>query len=254
MSLSAPPRPFVFLNMSMTADGKIASANRAVTSFGSPRDLQHLYELRTQADAILCGARTVEQSHATLGNGGEKFRRQRLRAGRSEYPLRILVSGSGTLSSQAEIWSHRFSPIIVLITTRARPHLRRLRSLADQVWISGQDEIDFPSILSRLWTEFGVQRLLGEGGGAVNDALFRADVVDELHLTICPLLLGGRSAPTLSDGLGFPTLARAARFQVTRHRRVGQEQFLVLAADRSAADPSTPVQPPPSHRKRGRKG
>ncbi len=239
MSSSPHPRPFVFINMAMTADGKIASANRAVTSFGSPRDRRHLYELRTEADAILCGARTIEQSHATLGNGGETFRRQRLRAGRAEFPLRIVVSGSGTLSSEAEIWSHRFSPLIVLTTIRARRHLSRLQSLADRVWTSRQDDIDFPSVLSRLRTDFGIRRLLCEGGGALNDALFRAGVVDELHLTVCPLLLGGRSAPTLSDGLGFPTLAQAARFRVQQHRRVGKELFLVLAADRNSGAHST---------------
>jgi len=38
--------PFVFINMAVTADGKIATANRAVHSFGSARDLEHLYELQ----------------------------------------------------------------------------------------------------------------------------------------------------------------------------------------------------------------
>ena len=71
--------PFVFANLAMTADGKIATANRAAHSFGSAHDLAHLYELRATADAILCGARTVEISNATLGNGGEKHRRRRLK-------------------------------------------------------------------------------------------------------------------------------------------------------------------------------
>ena len=60
--------PFVFVNMAMTADGKIATANRAVHSFGSQRDLAHLYELRATADAVMCGARTVKISETILGN------------------------------------------------------------------------------------------------------------------------------------------------------------------------------------------
>jgi riboflavin biosynthesis pyrimidine reductase len=72
--LKASKVPFVFINMAMTADGKIATANRAVHSFGSPRDLRHLYELRATADAVMCGARTVEISGSILGSGGEKFR------------------------------------------------------------------------------------------------------------------------------------------------------------------------------------
>ena len=54
--------------MAMTADGKIATANRAVHSFGSQRDLAHLYELRATADAVMCGARTVKISETILGN------------------------------------------------------------------------------------------------------------------------------------------------------------------------------------------
>jgi 2,5-diamino-6-(ribosylamino)-4(3H)-pyrimidinone 5'-phosphate reductase len=80
--------PFVFINLAMTADGKIATANRAIHTFGSARDSAHLYELRATADAILCGARTVEISQATLGNGGEKYRRRRLNNGLTEFPIR----------------------------------------------------------------------------------------------------------------------------------------------------------------------
>jgi 2,5-diamino-6-(ribosylamino)-4(3H)-pyrimidinone 5'-phosphate reductase len=93
--------PFVFINMAITADGKIATANRAVHSFGSARDLEHLYELRATADAILCGARTVEISETTLGNGGEKFRKLRIRNRLAEFPLRVLVSGSGSIKNGA---------------------------------------------------------------------------------------------------------------------------------------------------------
>jgi len=73
-------RPFVLLNMAMTADGKIATANRAVTTFGSPRDLRHLYELRATADAVMAGARTIEETKAKLGPGGARYQRLRLRA------------------------------------------------------------------------------------------------------------------------------------------------------------------------------
>ena len=61
--------PFVLVNMAMSADGKIATANRAVTTFGSASDQEHLHALRATCDAIVCGARTVEETDATLGNG-----------------------------------------------------------------------------------------------------------------------------------------------------------------------------------------
>ena len=226
-------QPFVFVNMAMTADGKIATANRAVTTFGSARDARHLYELRATADAILCGARTIEESGATLGNGGEVHRRARLRGGLAEYPLRVLASGSASLSSSAKIWEKDFSPIIVLAGRQApRRNVTRLEKLGAQVWTSPEAEVDFGTMFRRLYAEFGVKRLLCEGGGGLNDSLFRAGLVDELHLTLCPRVIGGRQAPTIVDGLGVEHLKEAAPFELKSARRYGDEMFLVYAAVR----------------------
>src|SRR5690606_2858221 len=74
-------RPFVLVNMAMTADGKIASANRAIESFSSDRDQRHLLDLRATADAVLCGARTGNASGVTMGVGGPHFRRLRMARG-----------------------------------------------------------------------------------------------------------------------------------------------------------------------------
>jgi riboflavin-specific deaminase-like protein len=222
--------PFVFVNMAMTADGKIATANRAVHSFGSQRDLAHLYELRATADAILCGARTVEISNATLGNGGEQFQKLRLKNGLTEFPLRIIVSGSGSLDPAAKIFQKRFSPIIILTTQRASAKkLAQFRKLADEVKICGKTEINFPAALRRLRNQFGVKRLLCEGGGELNDALFRAGLVDEIHLTICPQIFGGHNAPTIAEGIGFPRLAAAEKFALTSIKRNKGELFTVFS-------------------------
>jgi riboflavin-specific deaminase-like protein len=226
-------RPFVLVNMSMTADGKIATANRAVSSFGSARDQEHLYELRATADAVMSGARTVELSRAILGPGGERFRRLRRRRGLAEYNLRVIVSGSGSIDPRAPIFAKRFSPIIVLTTGRAgRARLAKLRAVADEVRICGQREIHWPAALRWLRERWGVRRLLCEGGGELNAALFAAGVVDELHLTVCPFIIGGRQAPTIADGAGVTQLAHAAALEFVKIRRRGDELFLTLRAGR----------------------
>ena len=215
--------------MAMTADGKIATANRAVSSFGSARDHEHLLELRATADAVMCGARTADLNAINLGPGPARFRRARLRRGLAEYNLRVLVSGSGTINPAAEIFRHRFSPIIILTTGRALSARRKvLRRVADEVKVFGEREINLRVALRWLQRTRGVNRLLCEGGGELNDALFRAGLVDELHLTVCPKIFGGRHAPTIADGLGFPNLAAAARFELQSSRRVGDEMFLVF--------------------------
>ncbi|MDB6111053.1 MAG: 2,5-diamino-6-(5-phosphoribosylamino)pyrimidin-4(3H)-one reductase [Pedosphaera sp.] len=225
------PLPFVFLNVATTADGKLAPANRHFVPFSSARDQKHLLELRTTADAVMSGARTVDLAPVKLGPGGIKYRQERLRRGLTEYNLRVVVSGAGTLNPKAEIFKHRFSPIIILTTDRARPaQLKQLRALADEVKVCGERDLDFPFALRWLREKWNVKRLLCEGGGEINDALFQAGLVNEIHLTLCPVIFGGRTAPTLADGTGFPTLAAAARLSLKSQQRIGDELFLVYRA------------------------
>ena len=222
--------PFVLVNMAMTADGKIATANRAIHSFSSARDLAHLYELRATVDAVMCGARTVEISRSILDPGGAKFRRQRLKHGLAEYNLRVIVSGSGSIDPTTEIFKKKFSPLIVLTTGRATPKkLAQLRELADVVRVCGKKEIDFNNALRWLWKEWKVRRLLCEGGGDLNDTLFRTGLVDELHLTICPKIFGGRHAPTIAEGSGWQRLREAQGFKMQSARRRQDELFTVFS-------------------------
>jgi 2,5-diamino-6-(ribosylamino)-4(3H)-pyrimidinone 5'-phosphate reductase len=220
--------PFVFLNAAMTADGKLAPASRRFEPFGGPRDHAHLLELRATADAVMAGARTVDLDRVNMGPGAVKYRRTRLRRGLAEYNLRVIVSGAGTIDPAAEIFRRRFSPIIILTSGRASPRkLRRLQALADEVKVCGQDEIDFPAALRWLRAKWKVKRLLCEGGGEVNGALFAAGLVDEVHLTICPLIFGGRAAPTLADGAGVRRLAQAARLRLVSMKHNGDGLFLI---------------------------
>ncbi len=231
-------RPFVLVNMAMSADGKIATANRTSGTFGSVRDHEHLYELRATADAVMSGARTVDLHDYTLGPGAECFRQLRRRRGLADCHLRIVVTGSGSLNPQAACFRERCSPIIVLASERApAAALKKLNAVADAVKVAGADGVDFAVALRWLWAEWQVRRLLCEGGGELNDALFRAGLVDELHLTICPRIIGGRAAPTIADGVGFPGLSDAFQMRLTSTKRVGDELFCVFrrANQRAAA-------------------
>lgn len=228
-------RPFVLVNMAMTADGKIATANRALSSFGSARDHEHLLELRATADAVMAGTRTVDLNPINLGPGPARFRRLRLERGLSEYNLRVMVSGRGSIHPRAEVFQRRFSPIIVLTTQKmSAASRRRLQPWVDVIKICGRREINFRAALRWLRKRWGVKRLLCEGGGELNEALFRAGLVDELHLTVCPKIFGGVTAPTLADGMGFSNLADTAQLQLKSARRVGDEMFLVFERKRAA--------------------
>jgi riboflavin-specific deaminase-like protein len=220
-------RPFVFLNVATTADGKLAPPNRHFVPFSSRRDQDLLYVLRTRADAVMAGARTVDSVPVTLGPGAKKYRTLRRKNGLAEYNLRVIVSGSGTINPRAEIFRHKFSPLIILVTQRAnRMRVQRLEKLGAIVHVCGKKEINFPEALRWLHREWKVKRLLCEGGGEINDALLRADLVDEIYLTLCPKIFGGRTAPTMADGTGASTLAAATHLKLKSRRRVSDELFL----------------------------
>jgi len=242
--------PFVLANFAMTADGKTAFANHTFTPFAGKRDQQRMMELRATADAVMSGARTVDLSPATLGTGGAKYRRLRAKRGLRDYNLRIIVSGSGSVDPRARIFkrrsptqtsaiaSHRAadesavaaarSPIIILTTASAGARrLKQLRQLADEVRICGKTEINFRAAFHWLRRKWGVKRLLCEGGGELHGALIRAGLVDELHVTISPRIFGGRTSPTIADGVGFQKLAKAVKLKLKSSRRIGDELFLV---------------------------
>lgn len=221
--------PFVFLNAAITADGKLAPATRHFMAFAGQRDRQHLFELRATADAVMSGARTVDLSPVTLGTGGVQYRHARLREGLQERHVRIIVSGTGSIDPDAKIFKDRSSPIIVLTSGRApAARLRKLRRLADDVKVCGKKGLNFAMALRWLRRKWQVKRLLCEGGGEVNGGLLEAGLVDEIHLTIAPVVFGGRKAPTLADGSGFGRIADALPLTLKSMERVGDELFLVF--------------------------
>ena len=219
-------RPFVLINMAMSADGKIAPPHRRFIAFGSRLDHKNLLALRATADAVMCGARTVDSAPVTLDAGGAAYERRRQRAGLARQNLRVVVSGSGSVDPEAKIFQHTVSPLIVLASGQApKSRLAKLKRLADCVKVCGRNSVALAQALGWLRREWAVKRLLCEGGGELNFELLRLGLVDELHLTICPRIIGGRAAPTIADGEGFARLAKAAKLELTRQHRIGDELF-----------------------------
>lgn len=220
--------PFVFINTAITADGKIAPASRHFVPFSTKRDHRLMMELRTRADAVLSGSRTVDLTKVDLGPGGKKYQRERLRNGFAEFNIRVIVSGAASVNPAAHIFTTRFSPII-LLTTEAAPKSRRthLGKLVDDMFVSPGANLDFRAAFEWLRERWQVKRLLCEGGGEVNAALFTAGLVNELYLTICPLIFGGRTAPTLADGAGIENLEQAVRLKLARMERIKDELYCV---------------------------
>jgi riboflavin-specific deaminase-like protein len=218
--------PFVMVNGAVSADGKLALENRSVIQFSSPHDQRFVLQLRATADAVLCGADTVETFSIDLGADSEACRKKRLRHGLPEEPIRVLVTDDGEIDPKARIFQKSISPVIVLTTDRAFTRCsKRLLGVAT-VKPFGKSTVSFARAFRWLRQQHGIQRLLCEGGGETNAALIRAGVVDELHLTVCPILLRGGQAPTFCDGEGAKSIRGATRLKLKTVKVIQGELFL----------------------------
>ena len=221
-----PERPFVLINMAMSADGKIASPDRQLISLGTKRDHDHLLKLRSTVDTVMCGSRTIESGNITMDAGGKKYEQKRVSNGLDKQNLRVLISGSGSIKTTAKIFQNRNSPIIIFVSKQApSKHLEKLKKVANEVIVFGNKTVSLGQSLKYLSQKWNSKRLLCEGGGELNFALIRLGLVDELHLTICPRLLSGRNSPTIADGIGFSRLKKAAKLKLITQKRIGDELF-----------------------------
>jgi len=226
--------PRVIINMAMSVDGKVSSRSREPTTFTSAEDKRRLLEIRALCDALVIGARTAAIERTTMSIPNAKLRATRLRRGQAPHPVRVIVSGRLTLSPDLPVFKRWTAPLI-LACTEAAPRSRRERfTRLAEVIVCGRREVDLKRLIQFLARRYRVRSILCEGGPTLNDAFFRAGVVHELYLTLCPRLVGGRQTPTLVDGQGFARLKDAARGRLIECRKGKEEWFFRYRFKRSS--------------------
>ena len=197
-------RPFVYLNMASTLDGKITSSRREFPRYPSERDRDHMDELRARADALMVGVGTLRADDPVLQVRSESAKRSRTEAGKPEDLRIVIILGHGELPVEAKAlqFEDGVGTIVATLDGRAAT-LAPLLPGTTKIWELGRDSVNLTELMRRL-AEEGVRSLLLEGGGELNAGMFRESLVDEINLTVCPCLLGGRDAPTFLEGEGWP--------------------------------------------------
>jgi len=196
------PRPFVTANFALTWDCRISTRLGTVSDFSSPRDKKRLLEIRAGADAILASAKTVTAERMTMGMPDPALRAQRLARKQAPYPLRVLLSNSGAIDPALPLFDKSFSPIVIFTTTRLPESRRSALAARADLWMHDEPSVNLHSMMAALRLEYGVKRLVYEGGGQVFRALLEAGLVDKLCVTLCPRIFGGIQAPTLTGKAG----------------------------------------------------
>lgn len=217
-------RPHTTVVLAMTADGKIADRQKSPARFGSSADKAHLEKQIALADGVLFGAGTLRAYGTTLSIGDRNLLQQREQEHKPPQPVHIVCSRSGQIN--AEIRFFQQSIPRWLLTTPDGAKFWQHRPEFEQILIAGTTEkgIDWMAAFAEL-TRLGLTRLAVLGGSELVASLLGFDLLDELWLTVCPLILGGREAPTPVGGVGLlPDVV--PHLQLLSVETVQQEVFL----------------------------
>lgn len=190
-----PGRPWVLCNMVASVDGASSGPDGKSRSLSGPADRRLFHALRSVADVVLAGAGTIraENYGAPRGPG--------------PGPRLAVASASLALDPGARFFQEPKLPPIVLTTDEA-VHDGRADALTSvaEVRAVGDRLVDWEQALSLLRDEFATEILMVEGGALLNGQLIAADLVDELRLTVSPIVVGGNSRRIVADGANISPL------------------------------------------------
>lgn len=196
-------RPFVFINIAMTADGKIDTFEHKGAAISSQRDKERVDQLRASADAIMVGGKTLLDEDPKLTVKSEALRAERVTRGFSANPIKVGIVTQATFKADSEFLNAGPADIVIFTTQRtSKEHLALLKSRHVDVYVDDAEKVDLQSALAVL-KEIGVNRLMVEGGGTLNFELIRLELVDEITAYVAPMIFGGESAPTMAAGSGL---------------------------------------------------
>ena len=196
-------RPFVFINVAMTADGKIDTVQRKGAAISSARDRERVDQLRAGADAVMVGGKTLLDEDPKLTVKSEVLRAERVRRGRSPNPVKVCVVTQANIRDDSQFLNTGPANIVIFTTRRtSKRQLSLLKARNVDVYVDDAQQVNLERALATL-KDLGIGRLMVEGGSTLNFEIMRLGLADEVTAYIAPMIFGGESAPTMAAGSGL---------------------------------------------------
>jgi 2,5-diamino-6-(ribosylamino)-4(3H)-pyrimidinone 5'-phosphate reductase len=199
-------RPYTFINVAMTADGKMDTFERKGSAISSKRDKERVDQLRAAADGILVGGKTLLEERPKLTVKSEALREDRVQRGLAPNPIKVGVAtsvASADILIESDFIKAGPARVVIFTTNQtSKDQLERLRSSGVEMFVHAEPRVDLTLMMQTL-KKIGVDHLMVEGGGTMNFELMRLGLVDELMIYVAPMVFGGAEAPTLADGPGL---------------------------------------------------
>jgi len=195
-------RPYTFINVAMTADGKIDTFERQGAAISSPRDRERVDRLRAASDAVMVGGRTLIDEDPKLTIKSEALRAGRTARGLPPNPRKVGIVTVADIRLDSNFINNGSAQVVIFTTNQtSNDQISALRSCGVQVFAHAGPRVDLMTVMKTL-DNLGVQRLMVEGGGTLNFELVKLGLVDEITAYIAPVVFGGAHAPTMADGPG----------------------------------------------------
>ncbi len=213
-------RPYTAAILAVSLDGKITTAEGGAPRFTSKTDKRHLMERRAKADAVIIGGASVRNENPRVVVG-KRFEIERARRGQTRQPMVAVVSASGDLGKDPRFLDTS-GDIRLYTSAKPAPRLAHLTVIRCKPYRDG--DIDLTGVVADLY-KAGVRLLQCEGGGELVQRMLKLKLLDELVITLCPVVIGGRTTPSAAGFEAFG-IADLPRFRLVEERRIGDELFL----------------------------
>jgi len=185
-------RPFIGINMVTSVDGKTTvDGEHRTVKLGSAVDRALMGRIRAHFDAVLRGAETVRAN--------PHFPTDEL-SGSERMPVGVVVSRSLDLPLESEYFTKQGARRIVLTCEASDPLAREQVSERADVLVCGKERVDLGRAMKVLRLEYGIDRLLVEGGASLNYWFVEAGLVDTLFWTLAPKLIGYKGDLSMIEG------------------------------------------------------
>jgi diaminohydroxyphosphoribosylaminopyrimidine deaminase/5-amino-6-(5-phosphoribosylamino)uracil reductase len=228
-------RPYVFLKLAQTLDGRIAGTSGRPEPVSNPASLGLVHRLRGRVDAVLVGAGTLRADNPRLTPRGPD---QAAAGGTARRPLAVVVATrlpGGDERRNLGLLATRPDETVFLTGRKAEAsaEAEALRRLGCRVWgleAAREGGLDLAAGLHRLHAELDCRYVLCEGGGGLAGSLARQALADELWLFIAPRVLGSEAAPASFSGAGPLDMAQALEYRWVQTSFVDHEHGCDLLA------------------------
>ena len=182
------PPDGVRVNMVNTLDNEAAFGGR-VAAISDPTDHRLLLDLRAFADVLLVGAGTVRaESYGRVILTERQIRLRRTALGHDLPPPVAVVTSKGLLPRESRLFGVTPRPLVITTSAGAAANDS---GVDHEVIVAGHDQVDLPQAIDAL-RERGFRRILCEGGPSLLQALAEHDLIDEMCVTVSPMIAGGQ--------------------------------------------------------------